>query len=117
MKGVYVFFSSRRRHTRSKRDWSSDVCSSDLQLHGSWADAADAAQRAYQRSLLSTDHAAGGGAHYVLGEVHRLRGDFVLAEQAYREASRLGREPQPGLALLRLVQGQVEAAASTLRRV
>src|SRR5699024_11356967 len=25
-----VFFSSRRRHTRSKRDWSSDVCSSDL---------------------------------------------------------------------------------------
>src|SRR5699024_11425176 len=26
------FFSSRRRHTRSKRDWSSDVCSSDLRL-------------------------------------------------------------------------------------
>src|SRR6266513_5522715 len=28
------FFSSRRRHTRSKRDWSSDVCSSDLREHG-----------------------------------------------------------------------------------
>src|SRR5207249_7499078 len=28
---VFFFFSSRRRHTRSKRDWSSDVCSSDLQ--------------------------------------------------------------------------------------
>src|SRR5699024_11733848 len=27
---VIFFFSSRRRHTRSKRDWSSDVCSSDL---------------------------------------------------------------------------------------
>src|SRR5207249_12075898 len=27
----YFFFSSRRRHTRSKRDWSSDVCSSDLE--------------------------------------------------------------------------------------
>src|SRR5699024_11699794 len=27
---VVFFFSSRRRHTRSKRDWSSDVCSSDL---------------------------------------------------------------------------------------
>src|SRR5699024_12050418 len=26
----HLFFSSRRRHTRSKRDWSSDVCSSDL---------------------------------------------------------------------------------------
>src|SRR5437868_15539491 len=28
--GYGFFFSSRRRHTRSKRDWSSDVCSSDL---------------------------------------------------------------------------------------
>src|SRR5690606_40508173 len=27
------FFSSRRRHTRFSRDWSSDVCSSDLLLH------------------------------------------------------------------------------------
>src|SRR5699024_11438983 len=33
---LLVFFSSRRRHTRSKRDWSSDVCSSDL---ASWASA------------------------------------------------------------------------------
>src|SRR5699024_11476757 len=29
---LLFFFSSRRRHTRSKRDWSSDVCSSDLDL-------------------------------------------------------------------------------------
>src|SRR5699024_11437525 len=29
---IYFFFSSRRRHTRSKRDWSSDVCSSDLSI-------------------------------------------------------------------------------------
>src|SRR5207249_8764328 len=29
-RGAVFFFSSRRRHTRSKRDWSSDVCSSDL---------------------------------------------------------------------------------------
>src|SRR5437868_9894811 len=29
---MFFFFSSRRRHTRSKRDWSSDVCSSDLIL-------------------------------------------------------------------------------------
>src|SRR5690349_24089071 len=28
----FFFFSSRRRHTRSLRDWSSDVCSSDLDL-------------------------------------------------------------------------------------
>src|SRR2546421_356697 len=30
----FFFFSSRRRHTRSDRDWSSDVCSSDLCLLG-----------------------------------------------------------------------------------
>src|SRR5699024_11663881 len=30
------FFSSRRRHTRSKRDWSSDVCSSDLGWSAGW---------------------------------------------------------------------------------
>src|SRR2546422_5511220 len=28
--GFWFFFSSRRRHTRCSRDWSSDVCSSDL---------------------------------------------------------------------------------------
>src|SRR5699024_12030794 len=33
----HFFFSSRRRHTRSKRDWSSDVCSSDLhELQSGW---------------------------------------------------------------------------------
>src|SRR5450830_1992676 len=36
----FFFFSSRRRHTRSKRDWSSDVCSSDLRL-GERAEALD----------------------------------------------------------------------------
>src|SRR2546421_7288487 len=33
---VFFFFSSRRRHTRSDRDWSSDVCSSDLKLGMDW---------------------------------------------------------------------------------
>src|SRR2546422_8449803 len=32
----FFFFSSRRRHTRCSRDWSSDVCSSDLKLPESW---------------------------------------------------------------------------------
>src|SRR3712207_9552719 len=33
MSFICFFFSSRRRHTRYWRDWSSDVCSSDLRLH------------------------------------------------------------------------------------
>src|SRR5947209_5529565 len=41
---IFFFFSSRRRHTRYWRDWSSDVCSSDLEGHlfhgGYWRDAA-----------------------------------------------------------------------------
>src|SRR5207249_8774248 len=37
--GAFIF-SSRRRHTRSKRDWSSDVCSSDLNFSASGSSAA-----------------------------------------------------------------------------
>src|SRR5216683_6031533 len=33
---LFFFFSSRRRHTRSDRDWSSDVCSSDLDAGQGW---------------------------------------------------------------------------------
>ena len=88
-----------------------------MELRGTWAEAVDAATLAYERSLLSTDQATGGAARYLLGDVHRLRGDLELAEEAYREANRLGNEPQPGLALLRLAQGQLDAAASTVRRV
>src|SRR2546422_9237870 len=35
--GISFFFSSRRRHTRCSRDWSSDVCSSDLGAINVWA--------------------------------------------------------------------------------
>jgi ATP/maltotriose-dependent transcriptional regulator MalT len=62
------------------------------------------------------DLAAAGQALYQQGEVHRLRGDLAAAEAAYREANRCGREPQPGLALLRLSQGEVHAAAGAIRR-
>jgi DNA-binding CsgD family transcriptional regulator len=55
-------------------------------------------------------------AQYQLGELHRLRGNFGAAEKAYREASRSGRGSLPGLALLRLAQGQMDAAAAGIRR-
>ena len=57
-----------------------------------------------------------GHAAYRQAEVHRLQGRFDEAEAAYREASRLGREPQPGLALMRLAQGKGDAAAGAIRR-
>jgi len=48
--------------------------------------------------------------------VHRIRGEFEQAEQAYRDASKWGRSPEPGIALLWLARGQADAAAAALRR-
>ena len=57
-----------------------------------------------------------GHACYELGEVHRLLGQDEAAELAYRRATALGRIAQPGLAMLRLRQGDVETALHGLRR-
>jgi ATP/maltotriose-dependent transcriptional regulator MalT len=54
---------------------------------------------------------------YQQGELHRLRGEFAEAEEAYRQANRWGYSPQPGLAELRLAQGDIPAAAAAIRRV
>ncbi len=88
-----------------------------MALHGAWSDAMDEAQRACDRFLRGPRHPAVGAAFYQLAELCRLRGEFVQAEQLYREANQAGREPQPGLALLRLAQGEVGAAQAAIRRV
>jgi DNA-binding CsgD family transcriptional regulator len=87
-----------------------------MQLRGAWPDAVDAAQRACER-LLRRPQPAVGAALYLQGELHRLCGEFAQAEEAYHQASRSGRDPQPGLARLRLAQGQVAAAEAVIRRV
>ena len=85
-----------------------------MQLDGSWDDALEAARLAGTRfDPLSV---VTGLAHYRQGEVLRLLGRFEEAEQAYREASNLGWEPQPGLAQLRLAQGKHDAALAAIRR-
>ncbi len=56
-------------------------------------------------------------AYYRQGEVHRLLGEFAEAEDAFRNASQWGWEPQPGLALLRLAQRRADTAAASIRRV
>lgn len=88
-----------------------------LQLTGAWGEALDEARRAVAKCIGDFDSEAAGLAHYEQGEIHRLRGDAAQAEAAYRQASRCGVEPQPGLALLRLAQGQGDAAANASRRV
>jgi DNA-binding CsgD family transcriptional regulator len=87
-----------------------------LQLRGSWRDALVEARRAGERFSRTADKPAAAAAFYRQGEVHRLLGEFAAAEDAYRSASQLGWEPQPGLSLLRLAQGRTEVAAAALRR-
>ncbi len=86
-----------------------------FQLDGAWDEALEEAGRAARRSL-ETGGNAGGIATYRRAELLRLRGELDAAEEAYREAGRLGWEPQPGLAQLRLAQGRLDAAAAAIRR-
>jgi len=87
-----------------------------MELHGAWQDALEEAQRARQRCEHGYNQSTAAQAFYLQGEIHRLRGKLSAAEDAYRDASRYGREPQPGLALLRLTQGNDDAAAAAIQR-
>ena len=88
-----------------------------LQLHGAWPEAVQEAKRALERFAHAADDYATGAACYQQAELYRLSGDFAAAEDGYQQASRWGRQPQPGLALLRLAQGKAEVAAAASRRV
>jgi DNA-binding CsgD family transcriptional regulator/tetratricopeptide (TPR) repeat protein len=87
-----------------------------MQLRGEWSDALDETKRAAD---LVADPGLRmiGAAVYLRAELHRLRGEFDDAENAYREANEHGRNPQPGLALLRLAQRNTDAAVAAIRRV
>jgi DNA-binding CsgD family transcriptional regulator/tetratricopeptide (TPR) repeat protein len=88
-----------------------------MQLRGAWPDALAEARRAGERLAQGANGAASARAFYLQAELHRLQGQFDAAETAYREASRYGWEPQPGVAQLRLAQGRIDAAAAAIRRV
>jgi DNA-binding NarL/FixJ family response regulator len=85
-----------------------------LQRRGAWTQAEREAALVCQ-DLADLYVAGAAEGHYQVGEIRRLRGDLAGAEAAYRDAHRLGRDPQPGLALLRLAQGRAEAAAASVR--
>jgi len=84
-------------------------------LNGAWPDALDEIAAV----CTDLDGYAGwvcGHAYYQLGEVRRLRGEWDAAEDAYRRAAEHGCPTQPGLALLRLAEGDVDAASAGVRR-
>jgi DNA-binding CsgD family transcriptional regulator len=81
---------------------------------GAWAQAEREADLVCQ-DLADLHVAAAAEGHYQVGELRRLRGDLAGGEAAYRRAHELGRDPQPGLALLRLAQGRTATAAASIR--
>ena len=82
-----------------------------LQLRGDWTGAMAEAQQASTRFREGMNQFPAANAFYRQGELYRLRGEVADAEEAYRSASRWGWSPQPGLALLRMDGGGVDAAA------
>jgi class 3 adenylate cyclase len=86
-----------------------------LRMLGKLSEAETETSRASQElASFSPVHAA--AAQHELGEVRLRLGDLASAEEAFRQAIELGEDPQPGLALLRLAQGDVEAASVSIRR-
>jgi DNA-binding CsgD family transcriptional regulator len=88
-----------------------------LQFHGAWGEAMVQVEHACERFSHYADAQPPAAAFYRQAEVHRLRGELAASEQAYRRAARLGYEPQPGLALLRLAQGRTDAASAAISRL
>jgi DNA-binding NarL/FixJ family response regulator len=85
-----------------------------MQIRGAWAQAQDEVERVC-RDVAHIHVGIVAEGHYQIGEIRRLRGDLDGAEGAYRQGHQLGRDPQPGLALLRLAQGLPEVAAAMIR--
>ncbi|MEX0754900.1 MAG: LuxR C-terminal-related transcriptional regulator [Actinomycetota bacterium] len=85
-----------------------------LHLQGSWDRAEREAARVCE-DLAEIHVASVAEAHYEIGEIHRLRGDLAEANGAYARAHGLGRDPQPGLALLRLAEGRIQDAVTSVR--
>ena len=85
-----------------------------LTMEGRWAEAMEEITRARARLADPPGQPAVGMAWYETGELHRRQGRHDDAEDCYRQASRHGHPPQPGLLLLRLAQGRSSEARSAV---
>ncbi|MBA2741498.1 MAG: LuxR family transcriptional regulator [Actinobacteria bacterium] len=82
-----------------------------MRLRGDWP-AAEAQALEACEELLDFDRSITASGFYEIGEIRRRRGDFAGAEEAYRTTNELGGNSEPGLSLLRLAQGKVDAAVA-----
>jgi class 3 adenylate cyclase len=86
-----------------------------MRLRGSWPEAEEEIRKAVAE-LNEFAPSVAASAFYELGELQLRMGDLAAAEESFRQAHGLGAGPQPGLALLRLANGDVDAARRGLRR-
>jgi class 3 adenylate cyclase len=86
-----------------------------MHLRGAWVDAEAEARRA-SIELKGYDVNATATAFYEIGEIRLRVGDLPGAEEAFLQAHELGREPEPGLSLLRLARGEVGSANASILR-
>jgi class 3 adenylate cyclase len=87
-----------------------------IRLRGAWSEAEQEARKASTELMDHGLPAFAADGFYEVGEIRLRMGDLAAAEEAFRQANELGRDPQPGLAMLRMEQGKVDSAASLLRR-
>jgi DNA-binding CsgD family transcriptional regulator len=87
-----------------------------FQLQGAWTDALDSARRACDWLAGPPAWDVLGSAYYQLAEIQRLRGELAEAEESYRQASLAGRDPEPGMSLLRLARGRIDLARPAIHR-
>lgn len=85
-----------------------------LELRGCWSQAAAEAALTCEE-LVPYEALTAAEAVYLAGEIQRRCGDTAAAERSYAHAHELGRDPQPGLALLLLAQGRTDASEAALR--
>jgi len=86
-----------------------------LRMLGQLRPAEEEAREAW-RELVDFSPAHAAAAQHEVGEAHLRLGDLGAAEEAFRQARELGEDPQPGLALLQLAQGDLDVATSSIRR-
>ncbi|HEX7122867.1 MAG TPA: LuxR C-terminal-related transcriptional regulator, partial [Gemmatimonadaceae bacterium] len=101
-----------------------------MRLGGAWSEAIAVAEQAcaWLKQLAAGEYPSApssswptfkypvGAAYYELADLYRMRGNHSAAEESYRQASLHGYTPDPGLALLRALQGRHDAAVAAIRR-